>query len=272
MKTTYCLVLVSSLGCVSPAMAQSITQMKAAGWTLSFDDEFNGTEVDATKWKKPDGKGGVINNELQAYVDNDTTTVSGGTLHLTAKHQRGVQQGKSQEYISGKVTTHRKFSQAFGYFEARCKMPKGRGLWPAFWMLREAGGWPPEIDGMEWLGKSPTKVYFTNHWKAPGHKSNSKEITGPDFSADFHTFAVEWKPEAIVWYLDGAEKFRSTQGVPTEPFYIILNLALGGSWGGPPDGATRFPASFDVDYVRVYRKTSGPTAAAGKNTAKKPGR
>jgi beta-glucanase (GH16 family) len=272
MKTAYCVLILALFVCGSPLEAQTIAQRKAAGWTLTFDDEFNGKTIDTTKWNKPDGKPAIINNELQAYIDKGTATLSDGVLYLTAKHERGVQQGKTQEYISGELTTHRKFSQAYGYFEARCKMPKGRGLWPAVWLLPEPGGWPPEIDIMEWIGKLPNKVYFTNHWKAPGHKSNGKEIAGPDFSADFHTFAVDWEPEAIVWYLDGVEKFRSTQGVPTQPFYIIVNLAMGGSWGGPPDRNTQFPASFEIDYVRVFQKASrGTPPPAAKESGKRTG-
>jgi beta-glucanase (GH16 family) len=270
MKTLCLLLTVLSLGCVSPLMGKSPDRMKAAGWTLTFDDEFDGNGVDTTKWNKLDGNSPIINNEIQAYIDRGTILVSGGALRLIARHEQGVQQGKTQQYVSGEITTRRKFSQAYGYFEARCKMPKGKGLWPAYWLLPAGGGWPPEIDILEWLGKSPNKIYFTNHWKDRGHKSNSKEIQGPDFSADYHTFAVDWEPDAIVWYLDGVEKHRSMQGVPKEPFYIILNLALGGAWGGPPDKDTRFPASFDVDYVRVYQKTSRLHAAGAKKVWKQP--
>jgi beta-glucanase (GH16 family) len=155
------------------------------------------------------------------------------------------------------MTTYRKFSQKFGWFEIRCRVPKGNGLWPAFWTLPDSLAWPPEIDVMENLGQDTRTAYFTNHFIGADGRHGSKgsgKVATPDLSTGFHTYAVEWSAQAIVWYFDGVEKFRSDQGVPQQPMYVLVNLAIGGEWPVPPDETTPWPSSFDVDYVRVYAR------------------
>ena len=127
-------------------------------------------------------------------------------------------------------------------------------LKPAFWLLPDPLGWPPEIDVLEVLGHEPDKIYLTHHFRDDQrkHASSGGSWKGPDFSANFHEFAVEWSPEQIVWFVDGQERFRSKKTIPRVKMYMLVNLAVGGDWPGAPDEKTQFPAAFEVDYVRVY--------------------
>jgi beta-glucanase (GH16 family) len=234
-----------------PCLAQ-----QKPGWKLTFYDEFNGASLDLSKWSPQDPWGKVRNNELQAYV-KDAFVLQDGILHVQAEKRAASYDGSVRQFTSGMMTTYRKFAQQYGWFEIRCRLPKGNGLWPAFWILPETLAWPPEIDVMENLGQDTAVAYFTNHFIGPDGKHASKgsgKISTPDLSADFHTYAVEWTAQAIIWYLDGVEKFRSNQGVPQQPMYLLVNLAVGGSWPVPPDDTTVWPATFDVDYVRAYAR------------------
>jgi beta-glucanase (GH16 family) len=238
---------------------------KTSSWSLSFDDEFDGLSLDTTKWHPHDHFCGVRNDELQAYMPENITVANG--LCREKCEKRTVNYGYCgqpsivKDYASAMMVTMDKFDQKFGYFEMRCKIPKGKGLWPAFWLL-PYNKWPPEIDILEILCHEPNKIYMTNHYTVNGqHQSKGGAWTGSDFSADFHTFGVEWDSSKIVWYVDGVERFRSTSGVPAEPFFILVNLALGGAWPGAPDSTTILPAYFDIDWVRVYKKAGTIDAA-----------
>ncbi len=225
------------------------------GWKLTFDDEFDGTSLDLTKWNPNDPWGRERNNELQAYVP-DAFVVKDGILSVTAEKRSASYAGKERSYTSGMMTTYQKFAQRYGRFEIRCRVPKGKGMWPAFWLLPQPLAWPPEIDVLEILGHQPQKAYFTHHFlnDQRQHKSHGGFWVGPDFSAGFHDFVVEWSPERIVWFVDGVERFRSEDSIPRTPMYMLINLAVGGDWPGALDAETVFPATFDVDYVRVYEK------------------
>jgi beta-glucanase (GH16 family) len=244
--------LLAGLLLLTPA---ALPQQKP-GWRLTFHDEFDGTRLDPAKWNPEDPWGRVRNRELQAYV-KDAFEVRDGILRIKAEKRPAEYDGAVRQYTSGMLTTYRKFPQKFGWFEIRCRVPKGNGLWPAFWMLPEPLGWPPEIDVLENLGQDTQTVYFTNHFMGPDGKRGSKgsgKLATPDVSAGFHTYAVEWTQDAIVWYFDGVEKFRSSQGVPQQPMYVLVNLAIGGAWPVPPDETTPWPSYFDVDYVRIYAR------------------
>lgn len=216
---------------------------------LTFEDDF--ATFDATKWNYALRYGRTHGDELEYYLDANAT-VSGGNLILTAKQEAS----NGYNYTSGAVNTFGKFSQTYGYFEARMQIPSGQGLWPAFWLLpTSTNPWPQdgEIDVMECLGQSPSIAYMTNHYLLNGSAAQtSASYTGSDFSTGFHTFGVLWQKDLLVWYVDGAERAISITGVPSTPCYLILNLAVGGSWPGAPNQATLFPASLFVDWVRVW--------------------
>jgi beta-glucanase (GH16 family) len=226
-----------------------------AGWKLTFSDEFDGQSLDTNKWNPADPYGAERNHELQAYVA-DAFEVKDGILRIKAEKREAFYGGKQREFTSGMMTTLGKFSQEYGRFEIRCRVPKGKGMWPAFWLLPEPRAWPPEIDVLEILGHEPDKIHMTHHFRNAEmkHKSHGGSWRGPDFSAGFHEFAVEWSPKAIVWFVDGVERFRSEDSIPRGKMYLLVNLAVGGEWPGAPDEDTRFPAALEVDYVRAYDK------------------
>lgn len=228
------------------------------GWDLTFHDEFDGTEVDAAKWKKRYKWGEAqINSELQAYVD-DAFEVSSGRLRIVGKKASGTYAAKTFDYRSGVLASYHE--QTYGWFEARCRMPKGQGLWPAFWLYHTTSvSGIDEIDVHEFLGHQPTTVYSTLH-RSPD-KHHGKEFVGPDFTADYHVFAVDWTKDHVNFYVDGALVHEHLGDSPPVPMYLIVNLAIGGSWPGAPDSTTLFPAYYDVDYVRAYtRSATAPDA------------
>lgn len=242
---------------VSGLAGKTIPEMQAAGWQLTFDDEFDGPALDPAKWTPHYTHAGIINHELQAYVP-DAFQFSNGILSIVAKHETGVQDGRVQQYRSGAMTTFGKFSQEYGYFEIRCKIPHGKGFWPAFWLLSDTNEWPPEIDVFENIGMEDHTLHFTNHWKNESgqHRAKLQATTGPDFTAGFHTVAADWEPGSITWYVDDVEQCRSTDHVPAEKMYLLVNLAVGGDWPKSPNAETQFPSSYDIDYVRVYQRAA----------------
>lgn len=227
-------------------------------WELTFSDEFDGDKLDLDKWTPKDPWGVVRNDELQAYIEK-AFTISDGILHIRCEDIPAYYDGAKRDYRSGMMSTTGKFAQKYGRFEIRCRVPKGQGLWPAFWMLPEPPAWPPEIDVLEILGHEPDRVYMTNHWVNPAKPdgnslSKSGEYKGADFSKDFHTVAVEWESGEIRWYVDGILRHRSDKGVPDQPMFLLVNLAVGGDWAKAPTKETVFPADFEIDYVRVWKR------------------
>ncbi len=229
-------------GPAEPAIALS-----TPGWKLVWSDEFNGPSLDASKWKAED-KTLVKNNELQSYSPS-AISFHDGSLVITSS----VGRKDGRPYTSGLIETRGKFARAFGRFEMRAKLPGTKGLWPAFWLLPADESWPPEIDIMEALGHEPTKVHATNHWGVwPNTQHEGSPLEGPDFTRGFHTFACEWFPDRIDFFIDGVKRATHAKDVPKVPFYVILNTAVGGDWPGNPDATTVLPQTFEVDYVRVY--------------------
>jgi beta-glucanase (GH16 family) len=252
---------------------------EAAIGGIVWQDEFDapaGSGVDRTKWRPETGGNGFGNNELQYYTDSTGNAVhdGNGNLVITARRENPnnyqCHYGRC-EYTSARLVTSGMFTQAYGRFEARIKIPRGQGIWPAFWMLGDnlgSVGWPNsgEIDIMENIGREPNTVYGTVH--GPGY-SGAGGITagrniGRPLADDFHTFRVDWEPNSIVWYVDGSEYHRLDPGrlggnrwVFDHPFFMILNLAVGGNWPGNPDASTQFPQQMLVDYVRVSRYEPG---------------
>lgn len=215
-----------------------------------FSDEFDGTQLDAGKWKTELRWGRKNPPELQYYA-TDALEVGNGMLRIRAEQRKM----DGMAYTSGVISTFDQFKFAFGYVEMRAKMPIGQGLWPAFWLLADDHRSPAEIDVMEYLGDEPQKVWTTLHYDDATDPSDMENRfwIGPDFSRDFHTFAMKWDPSTVTWYVDGVERFRVTDRVPTKPMYLIANMAVGGQWPGNPDANTAFPAYFDIDYIRVYQ-------------------
>lgn len=241
MRATLCL-LASLIPTI--ALAQELP-----GWRLTWSDEFNGTSVDTTKWRIVNQDPNK-NNELQYYSPSHVSVNNG---YLVLKSTNTPTGGKS--YTSGSVESVNRFFQQYGRIEGRMRTPKTQGIWPAFWMLPNPSGWPPEIDIMELLGHDPNSVYFSNHWGVYPQSYNwqTTQYTGPDFSADFHTFAVDWWPDRLEWYIDGVRRVTHNQNVSSLPFFVILNTAVGGNWPGNPNGSTVFPQFFYIDYVRAYQ-------------------
>src|SRR6266446_206717 len=247
-------------------------------WSLVWSDEFdgpNGSAVDSGKWSFDIGGNGWGNNELETYTTRTANAYRDGGM-LVIKALRETLKGSdgiTRDYTSARLLTKNKFTQAYGRFEARIKIPYGQGIWPAFWMLGDnigTVGWPTcgEIDIMENIGKEPSIVHGTFH--GPGY-SGAQGISaayalpnGQKFSDDFHTFAVEWEPNVVRFYVDGLlYKTRTPADLPAgkswvfdHPFFIILNVAVGGGFPGNPDATTVFPQRMVVDYVRVYQRTA----------------
>lgn len=249
-------------------------------WRLSWGDEFNGRageRVDAAKWSAEVGGSGWGNKEFEFYTDRAKNAHTDGRGSLVIKAFRETLPPNFAcwygpcLYTSARLTTKNTFSQAYGRFEARIKIPQGQGIWPAFWLLgKNIGevGWPAcgEIDIMENIGREPSTVYGTLH--GPGFsagKAVGASYALPNkgrFADAYHVYAVEWEPDAIRWYVDGRlYQTRTRADLPDggrwvydRPFFIILNLAVGGTWPGDPDAGTPFPQTMLIDYVRVYRR------------------
>jgi beta-glucanase (GH16 family) len=218
------------------------------GWIPTFRDEFDGTTLDGTKWRAENAA--LVKNNEQQYYSPAAVTVANG--YVTIKSTNTPMGGRP--YTSGLIETVDRFSQQFGRFEMRAKLPKTKGIWPAFWTLPASRQWPPEIDIMELLGHEPTKMYMTHHWGTwPNVQSEGGNWSGPDFSADFHTFRADWYPDRIEYFVDDVMRDKHERSIPAEPFYMIINTAVGGDWPGFPDATTVFPQFFVVDYVRAYQ-------------------
>jgi len=261
------------------APATPATSAAPGPWTLAWSDEFDGpsgARVDATKWVTETGGHGWGNQELEYYTDRGGNAELSGDglllIHALSEHYRGPD-GVEREYTSARLKTQGRFEQTYGRFEARLQIPRGQGLWPAFWMLGSSiaqVGWPQcgEIDVMENIGKEPGTVWGSLH--GPGRFGGNalhESFTlpgGARFADAFHVFAVEWEPAAVRWYVDGvlyetrtpADLPPGTPWVFDKPFFLLLNVAVGGSWPGGPDATTVFPQTMSVDYVRVYRAAS----------------
>jgi beta-glucanase (GH16 family) len=245
---------------------------QSGAWTLIFQDEFDGNALDTNKWYPCywwDKQGCTIvsNNELEWYQPDDVL-VSNGLLRLRARPRViEASNGKTYEYTSGMVSSGRGSSNLsapaglvfqYGYAEIRAKLPAGRGLWPAFWLLPNNNTSKPEIDVLEVLGHAPDTTHMAFHYRLPDGEDGREKATwqGSDFSADWHTFAIDWQPDKLVWYIDGVERWRYTDVtyIPSVPMYLLINLAVGGDWPGIPDENTTFPAYYEIDYVRVWSR------------------
>lgn len=240
----------------------------AGSWSPLLADDFAGNSLNSAVWTTcylwnfapAAGCTNFGNAELEWYMPSQDQ-VSGGALHLVA--QRTPTSGEDANgqpltypWTSGVVTTQDHVDFTYGYIQVVARIPKGDGFWPALWLL-PLNGWPPEIDIMENFGNDTSNVYLTNH---PVGAPQQELIvnTGTDLSTAYHTFAVDWEPGAITWYLDGQAKYTVTSGVPSVPMYFIANLAIDGTPGrANPDASTPSSASFDIKSVEIWQhKTS----------------
>ncbi len=234
----------------------------APNWNLVWSDEFNGTSLNRANWTPEigTGSGGWGNNELQYYTDRaQNVQVTGGNLVITAQKESYG----GMNYTSARIKTQDLKSFTYGKVEARIKLPSGQGLWPAFWMLGSnisSIGWPKsgEIDIMERVNHNPY-VNGTVHWDAGGHAEYGRVSGNLDFS-QFHVYSIEWDSKYIRWFVDGQQfnEFYIENGTGNteefqRPFFLLLNLAVGGNWPGSPNNSTPFPSQMLVDYVRVYQ-------------------
>jgi beta-glucanase (GH16 family) len=257
--------------CAAGAQAQT-------PWQQVWADEFNGTSLNRSIWQPQSGTGtlyglpsGWGNNELQYYTERpQNLSVSGGSLRITARAENFA----GSTYTSARIRTPGTVDVLFGRIEARIRIPSGQGIWPAFWMLptnSPYGGWAAggEIDIME-STNAADRIYGTIHYGGtwPANTSNGGSFApGTDFGASYHLYAVEWEPDQIRWYVDStlihtatsATWFSSNENgngrAPFDvPFHLILNIAVGGNFPGPPNGSVGFPMEMAVDYVRVYQR------------------
>jgi beta-glucanase (GH16 family) len=261
-----------ALAFFSGCKKMAVQTLPARNWQLAWSDEFNsnaGAALDSTKWSFDigNGSGGWGNQELEYYTNRqqNVSLDGGGNLMITANSESYG----GMSFTSGRIKTKNLFSQTYGRFEARIKTPYGPGIWPAFWMLganSDAVAWPQcgEIDIMELRGQQPNIVHGTVH--GPGY-SGANAITSAyglqtgRFDQAYHIFAVEWTASKIDFFVDDylyeeitpSSLPSGSQWVYDHPFYIILNVAVGGNYLGFPTSGTPFPQTMYVDYVRVYK-------------------
>lgn len=242
-------------------------------YVLVWSDEFDGAageSPDPAKWTFDLGDGcpnlcGWGNNELQTYTDRPENVSMDGEGHLVITARRETL--NDRDYTSARIRTEGLFTQQYGRFEARMKLPRGQGLWPAFWMLGDdirSVGWPDcgEIDIMEYRGQETDVVQGTVH--GPGYSGGNSigeryVLANADFDAGFHVFAIEWTDSRITWFVDGQAYFRvrpqdlgNRDWVFDHPFFLIMNVAVGGNFVGPVGANVQFPQTMIIDWVRVY--------------------
>ncbi len=234
--------------------------------TPIWQDEFNtGSAPDATKWTFETGGNGWGNNELQYYTSGVNSSISGGNLVISAKKETLL----GRDFTSSRMITKGKGDWLYGRFEVKAKIPKGRGTWPAIWMLSSDnayGNWPGsgEIDIMEHVGYDVNKIHCSVHTSAFNHtrgtQKTSTKVIG-DATEAFHIYRVDWTPYAVRGYIDGISYFEFlnnntgfTAWPFNKPFHLLLNVAVGGNWGGVQGvDNNAFPTAMEVDYVRVYK-------------------
>jgi beta-glucanase (GH16 family) len=256
------------------ATPDAATEDEAAlpGWKIVWRDEFAGAKgalPSPERWLFETGGHGFGNNQLEFDTARPENAALDGEGKLVITARREDYMGK--RYTSARLKTQGKFERVYGRYEARMKLPRGQGIWPAFWMLGsdiERTSWPAcgEIDIMENIGREPSRIHGTLH--GPGYSGGNSVgapfdlPAGRAFADDFHLFAIEWEANVVRWYVDGKlYQTRAPRDLPSgakwvydHPFFLLLNLAVGGQWPGSPDDSTSFPQQLTVDYVRVYER------------------
>lgn len=239
------LVLILLAGVVVAFFAPSIY---GCGSKKTLDDGFNTSTLYSGLWSAqyPSGNSGE-----QQYYGEDAVQIKDSKANLVATQTPA----NGKPYTSGIIHTKGKFSQEYGWFEIKAKLPKGKGFWPAFWLLPAKSDFPVEIDVFEMHGDDTHTIYMSLHWK--GSDGDPQHITVPytspnDLSADFHTYAIDWSPNKLTWYLDGNQIYSTRDHIPHEPMFVLVNLAVGGSWPGNPDASTSWPGVMQIEYAHVF--------------------
>ena len=252
------------------AISPSPAGVDLSAYELIFNDEFNNRKLDNTKWKTAYQWGAdlTINDELQYYVDSLNAPDFGfspfsldcNTLTITAIETPADMsvRANGKSYLSGVVTSAGNFDMTYGYIEARASVPAGTGLWPAFWMLsREFIDLKPQLFIMEADGGKTDSVFHNyNYHDTNGNlrSAGQWEVQQDDLSKGFHTYAVSWNKEELVFYIDGQPRYRIIgENVSSQAMYLVVNLAVGGVWTGSPDSTTTLPAEYKIDYIRAYQ-------------------
>jgi beta-glucanase (GH16 family) len=255
------------------AAAQGVVTARHGGASRSppqllLREDFDGSQLNRSRWRTCHwwaARGCTIasNHELQWYQP-EQVRVHGGALRLVAQRRRVRGSGDSiHRYVSGMVSSgpargssRAKFAFRYGRAEIRARVPAGKGLWSAFWLLPVSRTSKPEIDVMEIVGQRPDLVEFHLHWRARNGtvKQRGKRWANAGLRSGWHTFAIDWRPGSLTWRVDGVVRWR-VRGtvVPSTPMYLIVNLAVGGDWPGAPDSSTTFPGALLVDSVKVWR-------------------
>jgi beta-glucanase (GH16 family) len=258
----------TALGADGSAQAATTAAAPTAAPVLLAADEFDGPAGSAPNpgiWRYDLRAGGWGNAELQTYTDSRRNAALDGAGNLVITAQREA----DGSYSSARLKTESTYSAQYGRIEARIRIPRGQGIWPAFWMLGAdiaQVGWPAcgEIDVMENVGYEPGIVHGTVHGPgysgAQGISAAYQHPSGAAFADDFHVYGVDWRPGSITWTVDGVAYRTVTRAdvgsdpwVFDKPFFVILNVAVGGTWPGSPDATTRFPQQMIVDWLRVYQ-------------------
>ncbi|MEM8910423.1 MAG: glycoside hydrolase family 16 protein [Planctomycetota bacterium] len=266
------LISITSATAQEASLASSAVAPPHSGMKLVWSDEFSSPTLDFTKWGIEQNGFGGGNQELQLYTDRrENVRVEDGCLVIEARHDHASISGTSREFSSGRLRTKHRGDWKYGLIEVRARLPKGQGIWPAIWMLptdETYGTWASsgEIDIMELRGQTPSVVLGTLHyggaWPNNQHSGSEYKLASGDFADEFHTFAVDWREGRMDWWVDDElvqtqTEWTSAGGDYPAPFnqrfHLLLNVAVGGGFSGPPDETTVFPQQMRVDYVRVYQ-------------------
>ena len=225
---------------------------KPGGWSLFWSDEFDAPLLNLEYWTEIDRRNNY-NGELQYYTPANSY-IENGCLTITAKRE----QMDDRQFTSGMVHSLGKMEMLYGCIEARISLPVAQGIFPAFWLLTESNR--HELDVIEMVGCEPGNIYGVCHFKNKGKTSKEYGMIHIDDPEAFHIYALECEEDEVRWYVDGVQYYSTRNGIPDEPLYIILTLAVGGDWPGDPDTNTEFPVYMSTDYIRIYsRKTEGST-------------
>lgn len=223
---------------------QNSYQPNSSGLSLVWEDNFYNETLNEQYWNILN-TGPLSNNELQTY-QKDNVKVENGYLEISSSVDNGA-------YFSGAVTTENKQLFKYGKIEIRAKLPTGKGIFPALWMLPQSGDSFPEIDIAEFLGSEPDYIWHVMHYLNNGQQERYyKQVKGNSFNEDFHVFSLQWSDDSLVWMIDGEETYSIKDNIPNSKMFLYINTAIGGNWPGNPDASTVFPQTLLIDYVKYY--------------------